>query len=349
MASGIVNSNTSSSFSIRIVWSSTSNGTVANSSLVKAELQVKKNKVIPTFGYWTVTNSSLAGIFDTQTSHYASVGNSWVTIKTESSTVPHEDDGTRSLTMAATVTAPDGTTLSGDSVKVSEIVALDTIPQHAYITGISTEEFNSIDTAPTITYNNPAGNSLTALDVCISLDMVEDNIAYRAVSKTGTTHKIQLTQSDLNTLYRAMPNANSLLTYVYMRSKIGDLTKYSSKEKTFYIKDKTIKHTATITDTNLETVALTGNNQKFIKGYSNVEVNLTSTPATIGSTLTAQTIKNGGNTIKGNSTTFYNIDDASFTFSATDTRGNSTTQTVTKEIVNYIPLTCELSVDMPDI
>lgn len=138
-------------------------------------------------------------------------------------------------------------------------------------------------------------------------------------------------------------------TYVYMRSRIGDLTSYSSKEKVFYIKDKTINFTTNIVDSNLETVALTGDDNILIKGFSNAAFTVTAAPATIGSNITAQSIKSGSYTYTTTSGTFAAIDNGTFTVSATDTRGNSSTKTITKTIIDYVPLTCNLSVDMSNI
>lgn len=350
MASDII-TGTSEKFQVRIVWSSTSNGTEANSSNVTVEVQIKKGSIIPTWGTWTITNRNYGFTIPSGTTneYYASVSNNWVTLEKLSGVVKHEANGYKRITFVAWVKAPDGTTLEGVISKCSGFGELDKIPQHAYINNIEATTFNSIDTAPTINYTNPAGNDLTALDVCISLDTQNDDIPYRAISKTDTSHKIVLTQNDLNTLYKAMPNSNSLTTYVQLRSTIGELVKITKLAKEFYIEDKSINLNINIEDTNEKTIALTGDKNTLIKGYSNAKVTLDASPATIGSTITARTIKNGTTIYKDSVGIYNNIDNGKFEVSATDSRGNTSTKTQEVLVVNYIPLTCNLTVEMPDI
>ena len=146
-----------------------------------------------------------------------------------------------------------------------------------------------------------------------------------------------------------MPNSNNIRTYVFIRSIIGDLVKYSYNEKIFYIKDKSINLNFDVIDSNSDTAALTGDNHTFIRGYSKASYSFSASPATIGSTIASLSVKNGETTLTAAAGEFTAIDNTSFTISATDTRGNTSTETINKAIIDYIPLTCSLTVDMPNI
>ncbi len=346
MASGNFDIGTSNGLSVRINWSSTSNGTDANTSTVTAHLQIKKATSIPTLGTWSYRFT--AGDSKTITTKYASVGNSWVTLASKTVTIKHSADGSGSCYFWGRVTAPSGTTLSGVDISKTGTVTLDKIPQHGYITSLSVYTFNS-STKVTVNYFNPAGEVLEDLQTCISLTGAKADIPYRAVSKTGTSYTFTLTAAELNTLYNAMPNANSLKVRFYIQSKLNGAYKRTYKEATFNITNKTINVSATIEDTNTKTVALTGDKNKLVKGYSNISYSITASPATVGSTISAVSIKNGSTTKTTATGNYYNITDASFVVWGKDTRGNSTSKTITKTMVNYIPLTCTLAVDMPDI
>lgn len=82
------------------------------------------------------------------------------------------------------VTPPSNTTLSGKGIDSYTTITLDKIPQHAYLTGINSTTFDSINSAPIIYYTNPAGNDLDSLQACISLDRANDDIKYRDIPKT---------------------------------------------------------------------------------------------------------------------------------------------------------------------
>lgn len=346
MASGNFEIGKSKGLSVRISWSSVSNGTEANTSTVTAHLQIKKDSIIPTLGTWKFWFR--VGEGGDISSKYASVSNSWVTLHTVTETITHMADGSGSCYFWGRLQAPSGTTLSGVDISKTGTVTLDKIPQHAYITSLSTYSFNS-GTTVTVNYTNPAGNMLDNLQACISFTGATDDIKYRAVSKTGTSYAFTLTAAELNTIYNSMATSNSKKVMFFIRSTINGVNKNTYKEATFNITNKTINVSATIEDTNSKTIALTGDKNKLIKGFSDVSYSITASPATIGSTISARSIKNGSTSKNTTTGSFSAVTSNSFELYARDSRNNSTTKTVTKTMVNYIPLTCALAVDMPTI
>lgn len=110
---------------------------------------------------------------------------------------------------------------------------------------------------------------------------------------------------------------------------------------------------ATIIDTDSTTVALTGDSAKLIRYRSNPKCTIVATPknsasiSTVkirGSSVTGTTDSNGVVTAEK---TYTNASYTSFDFSATDSRGYSSTLTVVPTVVSYIELTCSPIISRP--
>lgn len=135
MASGSFTFGASGYLQGKIDWSSSSNGSNANSSNVTANLYARRTN------NYTTTGRSWSGyvkIGSAQTninfSSSVSVGESWVLMATVSTTIGHNSNGTGSATVAGSITGPSGTALSGNTTSGSQTVTLDTIPRYASVT-----------------------------------------------------------------------------------------------------------------------------------------------------------------------------------------------------------------------
>ena len=223
---------------------------------------------------------------------------------------------------------------------------LNNIPRKATVT--AAPNFND-EQNPTISYSNPAGTAATELKTCIaSSDGQTIYVPYRDLSKTGDSYTFSLTTTERNTLRNATKNSNTLAVRFYVATTIGGEIYYSSLDKTLTIvnADPTITGES-ITDINTITKALTGDaSNKIIKGYNHISASMT-TAALKGATITSQSIKCGDSTINSNSGNFANVETASFVFTVKDSRGNVTTKTVTKTLINYIKLTCNMTANNP--
>ena len=192
---------------------------------------------------------------------------------------------------------------------------------------------------PTISYSNPAGNAVTSLQACITNEAGGLQYAkYRDIPVTGTSYQFTLTDAERNALRAAIPNNNTLNVRFYIRTTIGGVDYYSySPVKTMTIVNADPVISASAVDTNSTTTALTGDNTKYIKYYSNVQVSVTATAqksATITSTLGAGT--------------YNNVENNAWTVSAIDSRGNSSRYVVSGTLIPYVRLTCNLGNNKPD-
>lgn len=257
-------------------------------------------------------------------------------IASGSFTLAHAADGTKMLPVSiqaavytSTINCVGNTTFE-----------LNQIPKQATITGAPA--FTDED-SPTITYINPAGNSVTSLDAAISWTGSPD-IAYRSVSKTGNSYTFNFTTAEKEKLQDAVNEGkNSKLVTFYLRTVINGTTYYSTIQKTLSIANALPVASPTVTEKNTKVSSLTGGNA-VILGYSNVECNAHAV-AKKRAWIASARITNGSNVDNKTITTFNNIDSNRFIFEATDSRGNRVVEIVTKNVVNYVPLTVHASLN----
>ena len=326
----------------RIVWSSESNGTQANTSTVTASLQIQRSAQNTTTGTFTGT-FTVGGSSESISVHTSLPSYEWVTLKTITVTVSHNANGEGSCYLYAKVNGPGGTTMEGTSVSGAQTVALDTIPRFASI--VSAPDFNDEEN-PTITYSNPAGNNVAALEACISLDGSAADIAYRSISNTGTTYTFSLTEAERNVLRSATGGGNSRTVFFIVRTNIGGSLGNGSIRRTFTIKNPNPTISPTITDSNSNTYALTGNRNKLVRYCSNAAVTIGAS-AVKQASMTSKKVTCGSKSLTADGT-LNAVESDRFVFTATDSRGNTTVKTVTVPFVEYIRLTCSLANNLPD-
>ncbi|MBQ8929011.1 MAG: hypothetical protein IJ052_01295 [Oscillospiraceae bacterium] len=149
MASGTINLTQSGTLQGYINWTSTSNGSAANTSNVTAKLYIRKDPTTttePTYGYWTFRLTVNGSNYGT-TSWYGSVGQSYVNIASYTlNNVAHNADGSKSITISGSCTGPSGTSMSGYTATGSGTAVLDKIPRYATVT-----QSNTAKTETTIT------------------------------------------------------------------------------------------------------------------------------------------------------------------------------------------------------
>lgn len=268
--------------------------------------------------------------------------------------VDHNADGKKQITI--TVTYPIRATLSStyyENVVASGTAVLDNIPRQANIT--SAPNFKDTDN-PVLQYSNPAGTAVTTLQACISLDNSTDSIAYRNISKTGTSYTFQLTEAQRNVLRQSIPNSKTRTVYFIVKSVIGGNTYYSSKAVTFSIvsANPTIE-SISYADTNSTTTAITGNNQIIIRNNSTPRFTLTNISALKYATLTSveitingvtKTASLSGTSVSSKSILFNVLNVASNTTASikvTDSRGNTKTYTKNITIADWVLPTAIIS------
>lgn len=205
-----------------------------------------------------------------------------------------------------------------------------------------------MDSTSAITYTNPSGASLQ-----ISLYKTDGATAiasYRACSGTGYT--FTYSAGEKTAFYNQIPSTKTLPLRFYLQTSDGLGNTYLHYvERTFEVFNANPTFTTwTYADTNAATLALTGNNQKIIKGYSNVKATITSANKMVaikGATAIRYQLtigaKNATVNYSPSSTvemTINAVDNNVFNCYAIDSRGESTNviKTLATDYINYTPI-----------
>lgn len=227
---------------------------------------------------------------------------------------------------------------------------LDRISGTIYATTIDiakiTEAPNFTDEeSPTIKYTNPFGNNVTTLQACISLTGATDDIAYRDISKTGSSYTFELTDEERE-LLRNAATENTLDIKFYIRTNYGQQSYYSSVSKKMSIVNANpIFSNFTYKDINTDIIDnLTGDNQTLIKGYSNIQGTVSVANKAIAqksATMSKYRLSIDNKIAEADysdtedvSVTINGASNNVITMYAIDSRGNSTPKQITAE--NYI-------------
>ena len=142
--------------------------------------------------------------------------------------------------------------------------------------------------------------------------------------------------------YAQIPNAKSSWGTIYCDTYNGS-TLIGTTSCTFnaYVTNSNPTLSPFVRDTNSTTLALTGDENKFIKYYSSANFSVNASGVN-SATISSTRVKVGSKSTSSSTGTFQNVDSASFVFTATDSRGFSTSKTVNKTLINYIYPTCNL-------
>ena len=189
---------------------------------------------------------------------------------------------------------------------------------------------------PTITYSNPAGNNVTSIQACISFDGRKDDIAYRDISKTGTSYRFVLTEEERNVLRNGTPN-NTRTVQFFVKTVVGGTTFHSAVEKTLSIVNANPTFSASdisYEDANKVLFAISGNaadNQKIVQNKSSLKVAFGAAQGEKGASIVSYSLVLNGVTktaTASGSVSFGVINSTqNVTLSVTvkDSRGNTTT------------------------
>lgn len=247
--------------------------------------------------------------------------------------IAHIPDGSKSFTISG---FSGWIYASGNTYASAQTFTLPTIPRASSVS-CSTANIGS---NATITINR-ASTSFTHT-LTYSFGSLSGTIATKT-SRTNVSWTIP------TTFYAQIPNDRSGTGTITCQTYNGS-TLIGSKPTPFTatVNESASKPTLnpTAVDSNSATIALTGNSSKFIKYYSNASV-ATGAQARNSATLKSQKITCGAKSITSASGTINAVESGSFTFSATDSRGYPTTQTVNKTLIEYIKLTCSLNAGAP--
>lgn len=284
------------------------------------------------------TGKGYSGSYDLRSDGYKTIVSN--TVK-----VDHNTDGTKSITISFSFNGLLSSYYPNGSI--SKTITLPTIPRAATVT--SATDFND-ETNPTIAFNNPGGFQLQPyLNFYLSGSLIKQ--LYRDKGSYSSPYTWSLTDEEREELRKILSNNNSCTVNEGVDTYNGS-TKlgYSSIGKTFsIINANPIFNNFVFEDVNETTLALTGNNQNIIKGYSNIEVTISNSDkaeAQKSATMNKYryTVGDSSKDITYSeelavTETINNVTTGVFNVYAIDSRNNSTLVTKNaNSIIDYTPL-----------
>lgn len=285
-----------------------------------------------------ISFSSGTSVLDGTTKSYGSTrfNAGETTLQEFTRTIYHNADGTSPNKNVAT----SWTAKYGGGGSTSADVVAPKILRQATLT--SAPDFND-EANPIIKYTNPAGNSVTTLQACITTwSDGTIRVPYRDISKTGTSYTFNLTDEERNTLRSQTPNSNTLQVGFWVKTIIGGTTLFSSAQKTMTIVNgnPTFTHSEVETNSVVSDALGSTSADTIVQNLSNVKVTVVPSAKKSSTIKNVQVTHSGATTTDTTSPYEFNIKPLanSLDIKVTDSRGNTATQTATKTMLNYAPV-----------
>lgn len=320
---------------LEFAWSVSSTSVANNSTTIYWELRGKRTAsgFVNAGGFKVVIDGEV--VCEKSTDYRIELRNGTV-VASGTKTLTHNPDGTRSFAASAQGAIY---TYAVNSTG-SNSWQLTNIPRQATLTAAPdfTDEQN-----PTITYSNPAGSAVTALDACISLDGSVADVGYRAIPTGGTSYTFSLTNAERVVLRNATPNSNSRTVKFVVRTNIGGTLYYSEITKTLSIVNANPTFTEDkVTYADISSVTnITGNNQHIVQNKSSLSVSVGKASGNKGASIIGYTISINGVTrsLSTSGDVYFGAvntnQNTNIVVTAIDSRGNTASVSKTITILPY--------------
>lgn len=303
---------------------------------------------------WTLTTNNAISSLSTITYSINVNGTNYSGTATNKSAGTTITSGNFTLTQAQGRTANFNVSLDAtyktNNIKIgsnstSNSFEISIVPTPAQIT--YADDFTDETTSIAIMYSNYAGDLVDNLEACISFNGTNDDIAYRAITKTSGIYRFSLTNEERKILRQGITQGNSATIRFYVRTEINGTYYYSYLTRTCTLVNYTPTLNPSVRDTNARTLGLTGDSTKFIKYFSNASIN-TGGAARKEATIETQNILNGSQSIDiedptSNTAVINGVDSNTFYFMIRDSRGIETRDFKVVDLVDYVKLTSSLT------
>lgn len=181
-----------------------------------------------------------------------------------------------------------------------------------------------------------------------SRDIVRD-VPHALRSEGGGSITFDFTDEEKAVMYQHTANTKSKEIYVYLAS--GRYSTNTEMATSGYYKAYCVKRTLTIIngnpvfspvikDTNATTKALTGDENILVRYHSNAYVESNIALQKGAGSIASHKITLGGKSTTALTHTFNQVESNKYVFTATDSRGFSTTKEIEPPFVDYVKLTC---------
>ncbi len=272
------------------------------------------------------------------TNSVAISNNTTKTLASGTTTIAHNYDGTKSFSVW--FSQEFAITFAGKyigTISKTASITLDPIQRRANI--ISAANFTD-EGNPSFTYTPIQGVKQLLCNVSWG------GIAYisnRVIPTSGSSYTFTLTNEERETLRNAMATVTTkTVTYTLVTVFNDGSTNTSSKNATASIVNALPGITSfSIIDDADATTDITGNPYMLVRYKSTAKATCVAT-AKKGASVVSVVWKNGSQTKTGADVIFYGVESGKFVIEITDSRGITSYTTITKEIIDYFPVTCNL-------
>ena len=320
--------------SLTLTWSATQSVS-GNTSTVNWTLSGSGSTA--NYNTWYMTGPTKVVIDGTQV-HYSTSRiqlRSGTVVASGSRTISHNSDGAKSFT----IRIEGAIYTTSVNCTAEQSFTLNQIPRGATIT--SAPNFKDTD-SPKMKFSNPAGGTMQ-----VGIYKTDGSTALAAYrTATGSSYTFTFTSTEKANLQKVSTTSNTATVRFYLKSVVGGQTFVKSVDRTLTIASPAPTLSPTVVDGNSTTVALTGDRSKLVKYHSNARVTF-GAAAVKGATLKSKKVTCATRALTADGT-MQGVESGTFAFSVTDSRDNTTAKTVTKDMVNYVRLSCNLGDGMPD-
>lgn len=318
---------------LKFSWSQSSQSVANNTTTIswKMELISKGGNIVASAPKdWSVTVNGTKYSGENTISLSA---NATKTLASGTTTIGHNSDGTK--TFSYSFSQELAITYDGSWVGTRSGSGSGTLNTIARASSCSSTNAN-IGENITISINRASGSFTHTLRYSFH------NLNGTIANGVGTSYSWTLPTS----FYAQIPNSKSSWGTIFIDTYNGS-TLIGTNSCTFnaYVANSNPTLNPSVYDSNSTTTALTGDNSKFVKYYSNASFSVGASGVNSAS-ISSTRVTCGGKSSTSSSGTLNSIESGKFVFTATDSRGFSTSTTVNKTLINYVKPTCNLSTSL---
>lgn len=260
--------------------------------------------------------------------------------------IAHEQDGSRTVNISVNLTGytTDGEHGSGWNVYGGRNIALTVIPRASEIG--ATDANIGAGSMVAVTRRSSAYTHSIAYSFGSQTGYLTASGGVSAAEERFSNTSLVFTLPD--SFYAEIPNARNGTCVLTCRTYAGDtqIGDAASCSFTATAADWVCapEVSGTVEDANGVTLALTGDKNKLVRYFSTALCTITAT-AKNGASI--QTRRIAGAAVSGSTRSIANVEQGSFYFQATDSRGYTGGASVSKAMVDYVRLTCDGTVSRP--
>ena len=338
--SGVI-SKSNSYCTLEFVWEITATNRNTRTSTVNWEVVVIP--VSSGVGYIDMTSRVDGVTFPKRDQNYRFSANQRVVIDSGVSEMVHDTSGKKSFKVYLVGHKTSGAAMSIPVIYENDATAVlfNIFPEVNFTSSPKsiTDETSTLSFA----YKVPEPSATTVAKLGIDFG---NGYSYANLSTSSTSYTYSVTAANQKLIRDDNTTSKTFTVNYHLQSVVDGETYdlYASSSGTFVNPQPDVS--VTVVDTNTTVTELTGDANTMVRGQSNAEVTVVTTTKK-SAYIVSETVVNGSQTLDYGSGVIYNIDSPDFVVTVEDSRGYIVNKTISKNYVYYIPVTCNMTVDIP--